>query len=90
MPKTFGKTIREAREKKELTGGEFAKRMGISQSTLSKLENNQTKKIAPELVKKICKVLSIYANQIFNIEFNSTYIYEENITYPLQKAEELL
>lgn len=89
MPKTFGETIREARKKKGLTGGEFAKRIGISQSILSKLENNQAKKIAPELVKKICKVLSIDANQIFNIEVNSTYIYEENITYPLQKAEEL-
>lgn len=89
MPKTFGETIIEARRNKRLTAGEFAKKIGITQSALSKLENNQAKKVDPELVKRICKVLYIDANQLFNIEANSTYIYEENITYPLQKAEEL-
>lgn len=89
MPKTFGETIREARRNKRLTAGEFAKKIGITQSALSKLENNQAKKVDPELVKRICKVLYIDANQLFNIEANVTYNYEENIIYPFKKAEEL-
>ena len=89
MPKTFGETIREARRNKRLTAGEFAKKIGITQSALSKLENNQAKKVDPELVKRICKVLYIDANQLFNIEANVTYNYEGNIIYPFKKAEEL-
>ena len=45
MPKNFGETIREARRNKRLTAGEFAKKIGITQSALSKLENNQAKKV---------------------------------------------
>jgi transcriptional regulator with XRE-family HTH domain len=60
----LGKSIREARQKKGWTLVEAGEAAGISRSTLSKIENNQTRP-SFEIVRRLSDVLEISTPQLF-------------------------
>jgi len=71
---SVGFKIRKLREEKDYSQPHLASLLGISQSELSKIENEQTKKIDFLLFYKVCKELDVdfryftESNQINNIE----------------------
>lgn len=60
----LGKMIREARKEKGLTLEEAAKAAGIGRSTLSKIENNQTKP-SFEIIRRLMQTLELQTPQLF-------------------------
>ncbi len=60
----LGKMIFEARKKKGWTLEETGKAAGIGRSTLSKIENNQTKP-SFDVVRRLTKVLELQSPQLF-------------------------
>ena len=54
----IGKSIKELRLKKNISQGEFAKKCGISQTSISQIENGVTKPSSSN-IKKICKILNV-------------------------------
>lgn len=54
----IGRSIKEFRLKKNISQGEFARKCGISQTSISQIENGITKPSSGN-IKKICKVLNI-------------------------------
>ena len=60
----LSRSIREARKKKGWTLEETGKAAGIGRSTLSKIENNQTRP-SFEIVRRLSKVLDINTPQLF-------------------------
>ncbi len=64
---TIGTKIKLLRDKKRMSQGELAIKLGIGQTTLGAIENGETKKIDFLLMDKVCKE--------FNVEFD--YFIEE-------------
>lgn len=60
----LGKMIRDARKEKGLTLEEAAKSAGIGRSTLSKIENNQTKP-SFEIIRRLMQTLELQTPQLF-------------------------
>lgn len=60
----LGGLVREARKRKGWTLDETGKRAGIGRSTLSKIENNQTKP-SFEIVRRLTKALELETPQLF-------------------------
>lgn len=59
-------TLKAARVNAGLTQKELAKKIGKSETTIVKWENDQTgKKISIENLEKLCKILNIGFNDIF-------------------------
>ncbi len=58
---TIGTKIKLLRDKKRMSQGELALKLGIGQTTLGSIENGDTKKIDFLLMDKVCKE--------FNVEF---------------------
>jgi transcriptional regulator with XRE-family HTH domain len=56
-PRQAGQALRDLRKKARLTGGELGVRAGLSQSKISKIENGQYGKLAPEEVNKLLNIL---------------------------------
>lgn len=67
MPKNFGERLKEVRKQHSLTQHQIAKYIGISQASYSKLERNQCKCPNVESVGKICQILKIDANYLFDV-----------------------
>lgn len=71
---SIGFKIRKLREEKDYSQPHLANLLGISQSELSKIENEQTKKIDFLLMDKVCKEFYVdfqcftESNQVNNIE----------------------
>lgn len=60
----LGKMIRDARKEKGLTLEEAARSAGIGRSTLSKIENNQTKP-SFEIIRRLMQTLELQTPQLF-------------------------
>ena len=60
----LGKTIRDARKLKKWTLEDTAKAAGIGRSTLSKIENNQTKP-SFDVIRRLTQVLDVNTPQLF-------------------------
>lgn len=60
----IGKTIRDLRKEREYTQLEFAKLCSITQTSLSLIENNQTRP-NPETMKKITDSLNVPESYIY-------------------------
>lgn len=60
----IGKLIRSIRKGKEITMVELTKNIGVTQSTLSKIETGRHE-ISIELLSKVCKELNISLSQFF-------------------------
>lgn len=73
MPETrlkklaVGHKIRAAREFKDISQDYLAKKLGISQPALSKIENNETK-IDYEKVEEIASILGVDVNDMLNFD----------------------
>jgi len=65
----IGTTIKELRKKKGIKQGEFAERIGISSTSLSHIETNQTKPKKSTL-EKICAELEIPDHLLFLLSLN--------------------
>ena len=66
----LGKMIRDARKEKGLTLEEAAKSAAIGRSTLSKIENNQTKP-SFEIIRRLMQTLDLQTPQLFVQSANS-------------------
>nr|WP_294860141.1 helix-turn-helix transcriptional regulator [uncultured Fluviicola sp.] len=62
-----GHKIRAAREFKDISQDYLAKKLGISQPALSKIENNETK-IDFEKVEEIASILGVDVNDMLNFD----------------------
>lgn len=60
----LGKMIRDARKEKGLTLEEAAREAGIGRSTLSKIENNQTKP-SFDIIRRLMQTLNLQTPQLF-------------------------
>lgn len=67
MSNNFGEILKNLRKERGLTITKLSKMLGISPSTLCKMEAGKTKKIDFDMVSRICQVLNVDANQIFGI-----------------------
>lgn len=67
MSNNFGEILKKLRKERGLTGTDFSRKLGITQSTLCKMETGKIKKIDFDMVSRICQVLNVDANQIFGI-----------------------
>ncbi len=67
MSKTSGRLIKEARTKAKVTQKELAKRLNISESTLSKWENGTNSPKSDDLI-RISEELGISLNELINEE----------------------
>ncbi len=54
----IGTKIRQLRENKNLSQAELALRLGIEQSSLSKIESNKTEKLDFLFMEKVCKEIN--------------------------------
>lgn len=59
MNKSFGKSLKDLRLEKKLSGRELARRAGISHAYLSQLENDHNKNPTNEMQKKLAKGFGI-------------------------------
>lgn len=64
MKRPMGRMIREARKAKNLTLEETARAAGIGRSTLSKIENNQTRP-SFEIIRRLTQTLGLETPQLF-------------------------
>ncbi|BFM43152.1 hypothetical protein CFS9_17930 [Flavobacterium sp. CFS9] len=66
-----GENIRKYRREKDLKAEEVSEKIGISQSTYSKIENNRCK-IDVEILKNIAAVLEVDVTQLMGNEVRNT------------------
>lgn len=64
MDVVFGRRIRELRERKGIEQLELAKRVNISQSKMNKIETGFQKRIEPEILVELSKVLGATVDYI--------------------------
>ena len=66
----LGRNIRHTRELLDFTQEELAKKMGVSQQTISSIESSE--KVDNEQLKKVAKALGITTDAIKNLEEDAT------------------
>jgi transcriptional regulator with XRE-family HTH domain len=57
-------TLREVRRRANMTQTELAKRLGIEQSAISRIERGETRSPSHRLVMAICRVLGVDPHEI--------------------------
>nr|DAY51140.1 MAG TPA: Helix-turn-helix XRE-family like protein [Caudoviricetes sp.] len=57
--------IKNARNKKKITQRELAKKLNVSQSYMSKIENRKTKTISVDLILNLSSILEIDPVELF-------------------------
>lgn len=87
MSKTFGERLREVREQLGLRQDQIAEYIGISQASYSKIEWNQYKRLDMKIVGKLCQILKIDANYLFDVP--SQNICKQHMTTMQQLIEKL-
>lgn len=88
MSNNFGLILKYIRKERGLTEIEFSKKLGISQSTLSKIETGKIKRMKPDIVSRICQVMDIHDHQIFNIILEQNQISKDQ-NNSISKSQEL-
>lgn len=73
----LGTTIRELRKKKGIKQGDFAEKIGISSTSLSHIETNQTRPKKSTL-EAICKELEIPYHLLYLLSLNEEDVPEGN------------
>lgn len=63
----FGRKIRELRNNAELTQREFAKKIGIDFTYLSKIENGKMTPPSEETIRKIAEVLNTNSDELLTL-----------------------
>ena len=76
MSMTNGEFLRQQRETLKLSMAEVAKRVGVTDSRLSRLENDQTKEPSPVLLKALAQ---IYQLDVFDLFCRFGYIDEHQL-----------
>ena len=71
-PKHIGRNVRHMRELLKLTQDDVAKKMGVSQQTISYIESSE--EVEEERLDKVAKALSVTAEAIKNLDDNATFI----------------
>ncbi|MGN1304840.1 MAG: helix-turn-helix domain-containing protein [Oscillospiraceae bacterium] len=84
---TFGKIIKAARQRSELTIEELAERVGITERYLYRIEN-ENKKPSYDVLYKLIRELSISPDLIFYPEKPSTESEVENLIRMLYNCDE--
>ena len=98
MPKTFGEILKSVREKQNLKQKDFAKILGVNQSTYSKYENGEMKRgdTIIETIYRIYNIYNIEPNELLDIKSSiisdtgtaSYYDYKSEIFHKLIKLNE--
>lgn len=65
VQKAWGKQVRRARKALDLSQIAAAERVGIDQSTLSRIETGDYRQLHPEMVLRLCVALSIDPDDAF-------------------------
>lgn len=65
VQKAWGKQVSRARKALDLTQVAAAERIGIDQSTLSRIESGEYRGMHPEMVLRLCLALSIEPDDAF-------------------------
>lgn len=68
-PRHLGRNIRHTRELLDFTQEELAKKMGVSQQTVSHIESSED--VDDEQLKKVAKALGVPADAIKNLDENA-------------------
>ena len=61
----FGRYIREARERRGLSGGQLARALKMHHSYVSRLENDAFRSPSPEKLRKVAEVLELDQGDVF-------------------------
>jgi transcriptional regulator with XRE-family HTH domain len=64
---SFGATLRQAREVRELSAGDAARAAGISAAYLSKLENDAVKKPSPHVLHQLSEALAVPYTELMRL-----------------------
>lgn len=64
---SISKKLKEARKASKMTQGEAAKKLGITNTTLSNWENDVSKPDV-DMIKKICKLYKVNPNDLYDWE----------------------
>lgn len=89
MSNNFGEILKNIRKENGLTQRRLGQILDISQSSLNKIENGQNKKVDLDIVRKICHIFNISANQLLGIESKENLIPECDYKNTLQKVKKL-
>ncbi|WP_153944977.1 helix-turn-helix domain-containing protein, partial [Acinetobacter baumannii] len=67
---SIGERVKKLREKRGWTQLDFAKKLGISNSVLSRIENGEKKNVEDYLVKRLAETLEISADYLLGLPEN--------------------
>lgn len=67
LPGTIGQRLAELREQKGLTKEELAERVGVSTSTLSRLESGQIQKFSDEMLTALAREFNVSADFLLGL-----------------------
>ena len=67
LPGTIGQRLTELREQRGLTKEELAERVGVSTSTLSRLENGQIQKFSDEVLTALVREFNVSADFLLGL-----------------------
>ena len=82
-----GKSIRAIRQLRGMKQNTFAKKLGMSQQNVSKMENKKT--VNDEQLQSVAKVLDVTANMVKNFDekvvVNNNFLFKEQIINPVKE-----
>jgi transcriptional regulator with XRE-family HTH domain len=80
------RTLRRIRENRELTQEELAKRAGVTQNSLSKIETGE-RKPRDGTLEKLAKALGVKDPQMLAEEFPALMTFEEILSWPVERRQ---
>ena len=92
--KTFGRTIKEARELKGLTQSDVAKKVGVETATVSRWENDKQKNLKASHLEKLSNTLGLDSVELMKLDANRpepaiTFDTDNNLYKAFEVAEDL-
>lgn len=82
-----GKSIRAIRQLRGMKQNTFAKKLGMSQQNVSKMENKKT--INDEQLQSVAKILDVTANMVKNFDekvvVNNNFLFNDQIINPIKE-----
>lgn len=86
----IGNRIKLLREDKKLSQEQMAKKIGVTQTVYSRIENNITKKIDIERLQAISKVLEVPLEELLIQDTNVFNIYNNKVGYAVYQSNKEL
>lgn len=69
---SIGERVKKLREKRGWTQRDFAKKLGISNSVLSRIENGEKKNVEDYLIKRLAETLETSADYLLGLSTSTT------------------